>query len=201
MGFGKDDFLVSITEASISAALQKSRLNVKCICFVLTLTVVFWHIYTCLHARTRTHVGLLRTPREQNYALVTFKDVEDAQQALYALMAHGHADWVLDFEPLDVSESLFSSIPVSPPPASSLRHSLSACLLIRATYRNMSCRMRLVENDCARRKSQTSSFYISGTSACAVSARKRSARSNQPGGQVNAGWRGGQGKTSDTEGA
>ena len=116
MGFGKDDFLVSITEASISAALQKSRLNVKCICFVLTLTVVFLHIYTCLHARTRTHVGLLRTPREQNYALVTFKDVEDAQQALYALMAHGHADWVLDFEPLDVSESLFSSIPLSPPP-------------------------------------------------------------------------------------
>lgn len=42
-------------------------------------------------------------PKSQDYALIKFKNVEDAQHILYTIKASASGEWVLDFEPLSVS--------------------------------------------------------------------------------------------------
>lgn len=70
--------------------------------------VFCWSRYSAGFAKDDYDVSI-----SQNYALVTFKDVEDAQHALYSLMALANDHWVLDFEPLDVSDPPCLSIHLS----------------------------------------------------------------------------------------
>jgi len=50
-------------------------------------------------------------PKSQDYALIKFKNVEDAQHILYTIKASASGEWVLDFEPLSVSFHLQSCSP------------------------------------------------------------------------------------------
>ena len=47
-------------------------------------------------------------PPSQDYALIKFKNVEDAQHIFYTIKASASGEWVLDFEPLSVSFHLQS---------------------------------------------------------------------------------------------
>ena len=48
-------------------------------------------------------------PKSQDYALIKFKNVEDAQHIFYTIKASSaSSEWVLDFEPLSVSFHLHS---------------------------------------------------------------------------------------------
>ena len=49
-------------------------------------------------------------PASQEYALVKFEHIADAQHAFYTLTAHASDEWVLDFEPLTVS---FRGVPLA----------------------------------------------------------------------------------------
>lgn len=59
------------------------------------------------HHSNRGALGLkfnwMFVAKKRDYALVTFQNIEDSEHALYTVMAHAPDEWVLDFEPFNVS--------------------------------------------------------------------------------------------------